>query len=466
MGSLAAIYGISLAYQWYQDKKNRQLQSDLSQPLPTHLRYAWNPMQRQMYNWMSPYMGGMYGQASVPSAQNLAGQTGIAAFEGGGQAPSQAGSPFGGNPQQRQFGGPVGKQPYVVGEAGPELFVPEQDGYILPSRQAGGPVRRGGQNMPPKPGQTQYNMPPLPPTPGSYGGGRQDIPGMLPAQQMPTAQAWQMGEAGVPTAPTAAPMAQPGTQPTWGGVQAAQAPAPTGGWYGNLDPNVRAGIEEPYQRGMEMLEERMQGRGTLGSQRAGMSGAAADVLGQYMQQAAPSMAMTGWGMMAPGLMEQQRQQYGADVMGAQRPWEAGMATMGQEYGAGMQQAGTQGQMNLAQAQAGWGMSAQQQAAQQQANLMAQGQGWEAQMMPYQMLPQMMPYMMPEAIASAGPITFPGEGGQQGEALPPPEWGGIPPWQQQNMSYAQWQMMHGGAGGPDTGPGPGPTSPAMGSTSYG
>ena len=139
-----------MAYQWYQDKKNRQLQTDLSQPLPTHLRYAWNPMQKQMYNWMSPYMGGMYGQSTVPSAGQMAGQTGIAAFEG---------------PQNRQFGGPVGQQPYVVGETGPELFVPEQNGYILPSRQMGGPVQKGGA-------QTQYNMPPLPPVPGSYGGGR------------------------------------------------------------------------------------------------------------------------------------------------------------------------------------------------------------------------------------------------------------------------------------------------------
>jgi len=315
-----------IAYQMYQDRKNRQLQQQLSQPMPTHLRYAWNPMQRQMYNWMSPYIAGMYGQpGAAPSAGQMAGQTDIGAFEG------------------RQYGGPVDdmpKQPYLVGETGPELFVPEQDGQIvpmqqttpgmspwemmppgqLPSRQAGGPVNEGGQNL---------------------------LPG-----QMPTAQPWQMQ---APTMPGA-------------------APTPTAGWYGALDPNVRAGIEEPYQRGMKMLEERMQGRGVLGAQRAGMSGAAADVLGQYMQQAAPSMAMTGWGMMAPG--------------------------------------------QLAQAQAGWGMQAQQQGAQQQANLLAQQQQWQGQMMPYQMLPQMLPYMMPEGITSTGPITFPGDPAAPAPQLPP------------------------------------------------
>lgn len=292
------------AYQMYQDRQNRKLQKELSQPLPTHLRYAWNPMQRQMYNWMSPYMAGMYGQpGQAPSAGEMAGRTDVAAFEG------------------KQHGGPVNPtgQPYVVGEAGPELFVPEQDGQIvpmaqgpqntwemqgMPSRQGGGPVTAGGQNL---------------------------LPG-----QMPTAQPWQMG---APTQPTA-------------------------GWYGGLDPNVRAGIEEPYQRGMKMLEERMQGRGTLGSQRAGMSGAAADVLGQYMQQAAPSMAQTGWGMMQPGMLQQQQ-------------------------------------------------------GQQQANLMAQQQQWQGQMMPYQMLPQMLPYMMPEGITSTGPIYFPGEGPEQPPPMYPP-----------------------------------------------
>jgi len=72
---------------------------------------------------------------------------------------------------------------------------------------------------------------------------------------------------------------------------------PTAGWYSGLDENVRAGIEEPYMKGMDMMRNQLSGTGMLGNQSAGMSGAAADVFGQYMQQAAPTMAQTGWDMM-------------------------------------------------------------------------------------------------------------------------------------------------------------------------
>lgn len=91
-------------------------------------------------------------------------------------------------------------------------------------------------------------------------------------------------------------------QPTMQNLFTQGGPAPTAGWYGGLDPNIRAGIEEPYMRGMDMMRSQLQGGGQLGAPRAGMSGAAADVFGQYMQKAAPSMAQTGWNMMLPGMM--------------------------------------------------------------------------------------------------------------------------------------------------------------------
>ena len=74
--------------------------------------------------------------------------------------------------------------------------------------------------------------------------------------------------------------------------------SPQSGWYEGLDPNVRAGIEEPYMRQMDMLEQRLGGRGMLGSARAGISGAGAGVMADYMGQAAPLMAQQGWDMMA------------------------------------------------------------------------------------------------------------------------------------------------------------------------
>lgn len=112
-----------------------------------------------------------------------------------------------------------------------------------------------------------------------------------------------------------------------GAPQVANAALPTADWYSNLDPNVQAGIEAPYMRGMEMLEGQMAGRGSLGSARAGMSGAAADVMGQYMSQAGQNMAQTGWGMMQPGLLQQNAAQNQANMMGAQFGQQANMANM-------------------------------------------------------------------------------------------------------------------------------------------
>lgn len=44
-------------------------------------------------------------------------------------------------PQQRQHGGPVALgQPYLVGERGPEMFVPQQSGYIVPNHRIAPPA--------------------------------------------------------------------------------------------------------------------------------------------------------------------------------------------------------------------------------------------------------------------------------------------------------------------------------------
>ena len=236
---------------------------------------------------------------------------------------------------------------------------------------------------------------------------------MLPAIQnmyggnMPTPDIAQIGQA-----PSYDPVS-PGQAPQWGGVQTPQAPMPTAGWYEGLDPNVRAGIEEPYMKGMDMMRGQLAGGGMLGSQRAGMSGAAADVFGQYMQKAAPAMAQTAWGMMQLGQLQQQQQQYGANVLGAQRPWEAGMTGMQQQYGAGLQAQRLGAQAGL-----------QQLGAQNQAALMGQQQGWQGQMFPYQALPSMLPQTYSDLLVGHTPtIQEAGAGG----ALPPGSAAGRLPW---------------------------------------
>ena len=261
----------------------------------------------------------------------------------------------------------------------------------------------------------------------------------------------QWGGVQAPSGPQWGGVSTP-TTPQWGGVQTPQAPGPTAGWYGGLDPNVRAGIEEPYMRSMEMMREGLSGRGQLGAMGSGetpaFSGAAADVFGRYAHQAAPAMAQTAWGMMQPGLLAQQQQQYGANVMGAQRPWEAGMTQQGQQFQAnilgaerpweaGMTQQGQQFQANVMGAERPWeagmtqmgqqyggGMQAQQlaattglqqTAAQNQAALMAQQQGWEGQMTPYQALPSLLPQTYPDWLVGHTPTI---QQTQPGAPIPP------------------------------------------------
>jgi len=131
-------------------------------------------------------------------------------------------------------------------------------------------------------------------------------------------------------------------------------------------------------RGMDILEERMAGRGLLGSPRAGISGAAADVLGEYMQEAAPSMAQRAWGMMQPGMLEAQRQGWLAQTM----PYQAGV------QGA-LQQAGLEQQTGLA-------------------NL-------QSAMLPYMQLPQYLQLAQPTTLVGHTPTI---QQIQPGAAMPP------------------------------------------------
>lgn len=74
---------------------------------------------------------------TVPLFNALQGAIG-GSFGGGGASP--AGSPFA-NPSPRAAGGPVtGGTPYLVGERGPELFVPSGNGSIVANGRLGGPV--------------------------------------------------------------------------------------------------------------------------------------------------------------------------------------------------------------------------------------------------------------------------------------------------------------------------------------
>ena len=192
--------------------------------------------------------------------------------------------------------------------------------------------------------------------------------------------------------------------PQWGGynVPDTSSMMPQGNWYGNLDPNIKAGIEDPYMQGMDMMKGQLSGVGMLGNQRAGMSGAAADVFGEYMQHAAPSMAQTGWGMMAPGLQQGWQANLQQNMTNAQMPYNTAMqGWQGQlganQYGAGLENQGWQAQ--LAQNQAG-----------SQIPYQSEMQGWGAQnqqnMMPYQAMMGMMPGTYSDLLLGNDPTISP------------------------------------------------------------
>ena len=102
--------------------------------------------------------------------------------------------------------------------------------------------------------------------------------------------------------------------------------APTGNWYNNLDPNIRQGIEQPFNRGADMLGEQLGGFGGS-SQRGGVSGNMAAGLGNYWANAAPQMATQGWNMMQPSLQAGYNQNYQtgmADYGSAMDQWSSGI----------------------------------------------------------------------------------------------------------------------------------------------
>lgn len=179
-----------------------------------------------------------------------------------------------------------------------------------------------------------------------------------------------------------------GAAPTMGQVNfpamlEGPGPTPTAGWYEGLDENIRAGIEEPFERQMEGLFESLAGRGTMGSARAGISGAGTDVLAEYQTKAAPIMAQSAWNMMMPGMMmpyEAAMQQYTTQAEQAMRKYEteAGMWGKRAELGFGGAKTGFEAMME---------MMMQQKQLQHEKSMQAQGQGqqgaWGPAMSPFE-----------------------------------------------------------------------------------
>jgi|SRR5262245_620677 len=151
---------------------------------------------------MRPPFLGQPGAGGPPVPPQFGGGVGpYAASLGGGVPPA----PLGGRPmppplQQRQFGGPVNpNQPYVVGEQGPEVFVPSQGGNILPNAartaaaQSATALADRNAQMQAKQAAAAMSGSPQQLTIGALGGPRWTPPaGGVPAPQIYTGSgAWQ-----------------------------------------------------------------------------------------------------------------------------------------------------------------------------------------------------------------------------------------------------------------------------------
>lgn len=71
---------------------------------------------------------------------------------------------------------------------------------------------------------------------------------------------------------------------------------PTQGYYDNMPREMKAAMWEPYNEGANQLKEQMGYTGTLGSPRAGYSGAMGAALGEYYADATNDIALNAWNM--------------------------------------------------------------------------------------------------------------------------------------------------------------------------
>jgi len=101
---------------------------------------------------------------------------------------------------------------------------------------------------------------------------------------------------------------------------------PTKGWYEGMDPNIMAGIREPYIDASKQLTESL-GYGGAGSARGGASGMLGGAQSDFWSDAGTMMGKTAWDMVSPI----QQQGWQAELQGRQFPWTAMPGMMGGTY---------------------------------------------------------------------------------------------------------------------------------------
>ena len=74
-------------------------------------------------------------------------------------------------------------------------------------------------------------------------------------------------------------------------------------WWEDLDPNIKAGIREPYTDASNQMLEVMGAKGQTGSAVSPYSGQSQTATGKFWADAGTGMAQQGWGMVSPALQQ-------------------------------------------------------------------------------------------------------------------------------------------------------------------
>lgn len=116
---------------------------------------------------------------------------------------------------------------------------------------------------------------------------------------------------------------QGGTSP-WQ-IPSTEGMMPTQGWYENMDPNIMAGVREPYIDASQQLTESLGY--SAGSGRGGPSGMLGDVQSDFWSKAGTQMGQQAWNMVSPI----QQMGWQAELQGKQFPYTAMPSMMGGTY---------------------------------------------------------------------------------------------------------------------------------------
>jgi len=100
--------------------------------------------------------------------------------------------------------------------------------------------------------------------------------------------------------------------------------SPTDGWYDSLDPNIMAGLNEPWNDAQDQMFESLGQAGSLGSGRGGLSGAAGAALGEFSADRASAVGLDAWNMVSPGLVADYNSNLDMNRTSALNQWQASL----------------------------------------------------------------------------------------------------------------------------------------------